>query len=155
VTYEVLSEGRKIADSLGTELTAVVLGSGVEAAAGALGTYGADKVLVADHPALAELITAPYTNVIAEIAGKQGAAVIVIGASAQGKDLAARLAAKLNAGLAMDCVAVRLEGDNVAATRPMYGGKVLADVVLAGNPRIVATRPNAMSIVENPKAGAV
>ncbi|KPJ76077.1 MAG: electron transfer flavoprotein subunit alpha [Deltaproteobacteria bacterium SG8_13] len=155
VTYEVVSEARRVADSLGTDLAAVVLGSGVEAIAGELGKYGADKVLVADHPALAEQITEPYTNVIADIAGKQSAEVLVIGASSQGKDLAARLAARLNAGLAMDCVAVTVEGGNVAATRPMYGGKVLAEVALNGSPKIVAVRPNAMSITENPKDGSV
>ena len=155
VTYEVLSEGRRVADSLGTELSAVVLGAGIEAAAGELGKYGADKVLVVDNPALAEQTTEAYTNVIAEIAGRQSPEVILLGASSQGKDLAARLAARLNAGLAMDCVAVRAEGGNVAATRPIYAGKVLAEVTLSGSPRIVATRPNAMSITENPKAGAV
>ena len=155
VTYEVLSEGRRIADSLGTDLIAVVLGAGMDAAAGELGQYGADKVLVVDNSALAEQMTEPYTNVIAEIVGNQSAEVIIIGASSQGKDLAARLAARLNAGLAMDCVAVRVEGGALAATRPMYAGKVLADVSLTANPRIVAIRPNAMSIAENPKDGAV
>ncbi len=155
VTYEVLSEGRRLADSLGTDLTAAVLGSGVETAAGELGQYGADKVLVADKSDLAEQRTEVYTNVIAEMVEKESAEVIVIGASAQGKDLAARLAARLNASLAMDCVAVRVEDGNLMATRPMYGGKVLADVALSGSTRIVATRPNAMSIVENAKAGVV
>ena len=155
VTYEVLSEGRRIADSLGTDLIAVVLGAGMDAAAGELGQYGADKVLVVDNSALAEQMTEPYTNVIAEIVGNQSAEVIIIGASSQGKDLAARLAARLNASLAMDCVSVRVEGGALAATRPMYAGKVLADVSLTANPRIVAIRPNAMSIAENPKDAAV
>ena len=155
VTYEVVSEGRRMADSLGAELIAVVLGAGVEAAAGELGTYGADKVLVVDQPVLAEMTTDAYTNVIAEIAGNEDAEVVVIGASAQGKDLAARLAARLNASLAMDCVAVQVSDGNVAATRPMYGGKILAEVALEGSPKIVATRPNAIRIDENPKDGAV
>ena len=155
VTYEVISEGRRLADSLGTELAAVVLGSGVEAAAGELGTYGADKVLVVDQPALAEMTTDAYTNVIAEIAGKETAKVIVLGASSQGKDLAARLAARLDASLAMDCVAVQAADGNVVATRPMYGGKVLAEVSLGGSPKIIATRPNAIRIDENPKDGTL
>ena len=155
VTYEVLSEGRRLADALGTELAAVVLGSGVEAAAGELGKYGADKVLVVDHAALKEMITEPYTNVIAEITGQQSAEVIVLGASSQGKDLAARLAARLNASLAMDCIAVKVDGDSVTATRPIYAGKVLAEVALGGSPKIIAIRPNAMSITETPKDGTV
>jgi electron transfer flavoprotein alpha subunit len=155
VTYEVLSEGRRLADALGTELAAVVLGSGVEAAAGELGKYGADKVLVVDHAALKEMITEPYTNVIAEITGQQSAEVIVLGASSQGKDLAARLAARLNASLAMDCIAVKVDGGSVTATRPIYAGKVLAEVALSGSPKIIAIRPNAMSIAETPKDGTV
>ena len=155
VTYEAVSEGRRLADELGTELTAVVLGSGIEAAAGDLGKYGADKVLVADSPALADYLTDLYTNVMAGIVEKEAPTVVVIGASTQGKDLAARLAARLNAGLAMDCVAVRNEGGSIIATRPLYGGKVLAEVALSGSPQMVALRPNAMAIVESAKDGAV
>ena len=155
VTYEAISEGRRIADELGTDLAAIVLGSGVEAAAGDLGKYGEDKVLVADNPALAEYLTDLYTNVVAGVIEKETPDVVVLGASTQGKDLAARVTARLNAGLAMDCVAVRVEDGNVIASRPMYGGKVLADVALNGKPQIVAIRPNAMSIAETAKAGTV
>jgi electron transfer flavoprotein alpha subunit len=155
VTYEAVSEGRRIADSMGTDLTAVVLGAGIEAAAGDLGKYGADKVLVVDNPSLAEYLTDAYTNVVADIVSQESPEVIVIGASTQGKDLAARLAARLNAGLAMDCVSVRVEDGSIVATRPMYGGKILTDVALSANPQIVGTRPNAMAIVETAKAGAV
>ncbi len=155
VTYEALSEGRRIADELGTDLAAVVLGSGVEGAAGDLGKYGADKVLVADNPALVEYLTDLYTNVVAGVIEKEAPDVVVLGASTQGKDLATRVTARLNAGLAMDCVAVKVEGGNVIATRPIYGGKVLADVALNGKPQIVAIRPNAMSIAETAKAGTV
>lgn len=155
VTYEAVSEGRRIADSMGTDLTAVVLGSGIEAAAGDLGKYGADKVLVVDNPSLAEYLTDAYTNVVADIVSQESPEVIVLGASTQGKDLAARLAARTNAGLAMDCVSVRVEDGGIVATRPMYGGKILTDVALSGNPQIVATRPNAMAIVETAKAGTV
>jgi len=61
----------------------------------------------------------------------------------------------LNAGLAMDCVAVRNDGGSIIATRPLYGGKVLAEVALSGSPQMVALRPNAMAIVESAKDGAV
>jgi len=155
VTYEAVSEGRRLADELGTELTAVVLGSGIEAAAGDLGKYGADKVLVADSPALADYLTDLYTNVMAGVIEKEVPTAVILGASTQGKDLAARLAARLNAGLAMDCVAVRNDGGSIIATRPLYGGKVLAEVALSGSPQMVALRPNAMAIVESAKDGAV
>jgi electron transfer flavoprotein alpha subunit len=92
---------------------------------------------------------------VAAVIEKESPAVVVLGASTQGKDLAARLAARLNAGLAQDCIAVRTEGGSIVATRPMYGGKVIAEVALSGSPQIVAIRPNAMAIVESAKDGAV
>ncbi|MDP4979976.1 MAG: electron transfer flavoprotein subunit alpha/FixB family protein [Desulfobacterales bacterium] len=155
VTYEALSEGRRIADGLGTDLAALVIGSGVETAAGELGKYGADKIIVADHLSLAEYLTDAYTTVVAGVIAEVDPQVVIMGASTQGKDLAARLAARLNAGLAMDCVAVRVKDGNIVATRPLYGGKVLAEVALSGKPQIVATRPNAMSIAESAKAAAI
>ena len=155
VTYEVISEARRLADGLSTEVLALVLGSGIEGAAAELGKFGADTVLVADDPSLAEYLTDTYTQVVADAVGQKGPDVIVLGASTLGKDLAARLAARLDAGMAMDCVAVRIENNAVVATRPMYGGKVLADVALNGKPQIVAVRPNAMAIFENAKDGAV
>ena len=155
VTYEVLSEGRKLADDLGSELTALVLGAGVEGIASELGKFGADKIMVVDHANLGEYLTDIYTKAVTDVVEKVDPTVIIIGASVQGKDLAARLAARLDAGLAMDCVAVRLDGENIIATRPIYGGKVQAEVAISGKPQIIATRPNAMGIQESAKAGDI
>ena len=119
ITHEVLSEGRKLADGLGSELTALIVGDGVEGLAPDLGKYGADKIIVVEHASLSEYLTDIYTKVAADIVEKVDPQVIIIGASIQGKDLAARLAARLDAGLAMDCVAARVDGGNVIATRPM------------------------------------
>ena len=153
VTYETLSEGKRIAESLGTELVALVLGSNIESSAGELGKYGAEKILVAEHEALAEYFTDQYTKVAAEAIAKEDPAVVILGASTLGKDLSARLSARLGAPLAMECVAVRVDGGNIIATRPMYGGKVVAEVALNGKPQMVAIRPNAMSISESQGAG--
>ena len=71
VTFEALSEGKRIADSFGCDLTAVVLGSGVENISNELGKYGAGRILVADNPALKEYLTDAYTNVIADIIEKE------------------------------------------------------------------------------------
>ena len=155
VSYEVVSEGRRIADGLGSELTAAVLGSGVEGIAAELEKYGPDKIVAADDAALAEYTTDAYTNVLADLIKAADPAVIVVGASAQGKDLAARLAARLEAGLAMDCTAVKLDGDQLVLTRPMFGGKIMADVEIVGSPQMIAVRPNVMEIAENPKGGSV
>ncbi len=148
VSFEAVSEGRRLADGLGTDLTAVILGSGVEGFADQLKKYGPDKILVADDPALAEYTTDAYTNVLTELIHASDPAVIIMGASAQGKDLAGRLAARLDAGVAMDCVGIKIDNGNLTYTRPMFGGKILADVEIEGNPQMVAIRPNVMDINE-------
>ncbi len=155
VTYEALSEGKRIAGSLGCGLTAAVLGSGIEDMSKELAKYGADRILTAESEALCEYVTDAYTNVIADIINREEPAVIVLGASTQGKDLSARLAARLNAPLAMDCVGIRVENKNLIATRSMYGGKILAEVALEGTPQIAAIRPNSMDIAESAGTGAL
>ena len=155
VTYEALSEGRRIADRLDGNLTAMVLGTDVENISKELEQYGADRIIVADNPALYEYLTDAYTNVIADFISKENPAVVILGASTQGKDLSARLSARLNAPLAMDCVSIRFEDKNLIATRPMYGGKVLADVALDGNPQILAIRPNAVTIANAAGTGSI
>ena len=155
VTYEAVSEGRRVADALGTDVTAVVLGSGVEAIAGQLGQYGADKVLVADDAALVEYTTDAYTNALSGILSAADAEVILMGASAQGKDLAGRLSARLNAGLAVECIGITVDGGKLRYKRPMFGGKILAEVEISGSPQLVTIRPNVMSITESAKNAAV
>ena len=155
VSFEAVSEGRRLADGLGTDLTAVILGSGVEGFADELKKYGPDKILVADDPALADYTTDAYTNVLTELIHASDPAVIIMGASAQGKDLAGRLAARLDAGVAMDCVGIKIDNGKLTYTRPMFGGKILADVEIEGNPQIVAIRPNVMNVNEVPKNCAI
>ena len=155
VSFEVVSEGRRVADGLGTELTAVLLGSGVDGLAEELNKYGPDKILVADDAGLAEYTTDAYCHVLAELIQSADPAVIITGASAQGKDLAGRLAAKLDAGVAMDCVKVQIENGNLTCTRPMFGGKINAEVEIEGDRQIVAIRPNVMDITEAAKDGAI
>jgi len=155
VTYEALSEGRRIADRLDCDLTALVLGTDIENPAKELKEYGADRILVADNPVLNEYMTDTFTNVTADIINRENPAVVILGASSQGKDLSARLCARLNAPLAMDVIEIGIEDQSLIATRPMYGGKVLADVALNGKPQIVAIRPNAVSIASAAGAGAI
>ena len=152
VSFEAVSEGRRIADGLGAAVTAVVLGSGVEDFAGELEKYGPDKILVADDAALADYTTDAYSNVLADLVGSVDPAVILIGATIQGKDLSARLAARLDAGLAMDCTAVQLADGKLTCTRPMFGGKIFADVQIEGDMQFIAIRPNVMEIAETAKA---
>ena len=155
VSFEVVSEGRRVADGLGTELTAVVLGAGIEGLAEELKKYGADKIWVADDPALADYTTDAYTNILSGLIQSADPQVIILGASAQGKDLAGRLAARLDAGVAMDCTAIKLENGSLTYTRPMFGGKIVADVEIEGAPQIVAVRPNVMDITEAAKDSTI
>jgi electron transfer flavoprotein alpha subunit len=155
VSFEAVSEGRRVADGLGAEVTAVVVGSGIEGIAGELEKYGPDKILVADDPSLADYTTDAYSNVIAGMVQSVDPALIVIGASSQGKDLAARLAARLDAGLSMDSTAIKLDNGKLTFTRPMFGGKIFADVEIEGGLQIVAIRPNVMDIAETSRACAV
>jgi electron transfer flavoprotein alpha subunit len=93
--------------------------------------------------------------VLLDIVTNSDPRILLLGASSQGKDVAARLGARLDVGLAMDCIAVRLDGEVFVATKPMYGGKVLAEVAVDGVPQIAAIRPNVMDITEAAKAGDV
>ncbi len=155
VTYEALSEGRRIADKLGCELNALVLGNNVENISKELEQFGADRIIVAENPALHEYLSDAYGNVIADFINKETPEIIILGASTQGKDIAARLSARLNAPLAMDCVAIRFEDNDLVATRFMYGGKILADIALEGKPQILAIRPNAMTIAKAAGTGSL
>lgn len=155
IAYEVVSEGRRLADVLGEPLTAVVLGSGVEGIAAELGKHGAEKILAGDDPALADYTTDIYTNVLCDIVKDKDPKILLLGASTQGKDLSARLAARLDAGLAMDCTALRVDGETLIATRPIFGGKILAEVAIDGTPQMAAIRPNVMEIIDAEKAADV
>ena len=155
IAYEAVSEGRRLADTLGATVTAVVLGSGVDEIAGELGQYGADKIVVGDDPAVADYTTDAYTNVLFDVVKDNDPRILLLGASSQGKDLSARLAMRLGVGLAMDCIALKLDGEKLVAVRHMYGGKVLAEVALEGIPQMSAIRPNVMEVVEAAKAGDV
>jgi electron transfer flavoprotein alpha subunit len=155
VTYEALSEGRRIADNLGCDLAVLVMGTDIENKAKELENYGADRIFIADNPTLGDYLCDIYTRVAANSIRKEQPAVVILGASTQGKDLAARLGARLNVAVAMDCIAIRVENQNLAATRPMYGGKILADVALYGKPQIVAIRPNAMPIARATGSGSL
>lgn len=155
VTFEALGAARQIAAQMNAEAVVAVLGSGDESVATELGKYGAAAVILADNPALAEFTTDAYCNALADIIQQKQPAVVLIGATSQGKDLAARLAARLDAPLAMDCVALNVEGEQVLATRNMYGGKIVAQVTLAGAPAIAAIRPNTLPITEAAGSAAV
>jgi electron transfer flavoprotein alpha subunit len=155
VTFEALSVGRQIAEQLGGQLHAVALGSQIESSLDQLGQFGAAGILVADDPGLAEYTGDAYLQVAAEAINKTEPFLVILGATTQGKELAARLSARLDAALATDCIALKAEGGHIMATRSMYGGKILADVELIGEPVIASIRPNTFPAKEAAAAGTV
>jgi electron transfer flavoprotein alpha subunit len=149
ISFEIVSEGRRLADALGQGLTAILLGSNIKDKALQLGHYGADKILVADDPRLETYTTDAYASVIAELVKASDPAILLIGASFQGKDLAGRLSAKLGVGMAQDCTAFSIEEGNLVALRPIYAGKAYAKVSFKDSwPQMAAARPNVMSLNE-------
>ena len=148
VTFEILSEGKRMADKLGCPLTAVVLGAEIDASARELQAYGPDRILAVEDARLAEYLTDAYTNALSAVIQQEDPGIVLFGASVQGKDLSARVAARFDAPLATDCVAITCEGDEISATRPIYGGKLLAKVVLEGERRLFSVRPNTAEIVK-------
>jgi electron transfer flavoprotein alpha subunit len=111
--------------------------------------YGPDTLYVADDPALADYTPEAYTAILADLIKKQEPDIVLLGASAQGKELAAKLAARLETGMAQDCVEFRLENGLLIAKRPLYAGKVYADVVCeTARPQMAAARPNVLAVAE-------
>jgi electron transfer flavoprotein alpha subunit len=155
VSFELASTARKLADQLGEEVVAVLLGSGVEAMAAELGKYGVDKVFVADNPALEPYTTDAHAAAVAKAVKDNDPSILLLGASTQGKDLSARLVGKLATGMATDCTDVKIADGKLLAIRPMYAGKCFGEVVVTGTPQMASLRPNVFTIVENAKAGAV
>ena len=153
--YEIVSEGRRLADAGSTQLTALVIGSGVGAIAPELAGYGADRILVCDAPQAALFDSDLYTAVATEAVGSLSPSVVLFSSSPTDKTLAARLAARLGVGLATECLSLKRDGDRLVGTRAMYGGKLLADVTLNSDPQIVTLRTNVVEIATHEKAGEI
>lgn len=143
IAWETLGVGRAVAEGLGGQLVAVVLGDGVappNLAEQAL-HYGADQALVANDTTLKYFRVEPYAAVLTQLAQEHNPAVLMMGASNAGLELSAYVAAKLGVGLAADCIAVQVEAGQVVATRPALIGNVSAKIVFGeATPNIVTVR---------------
>jgi electron transfer flavoprotein alpha subunit len=156
VSEEAVSAAWPLAQAIGGQVHAVVLGGkGTAAAAGGLGKFGAEKVFAAEHEAFTHYAPEAFTTALVELVRANGYHTVVFAASALGKDLAPRVAARLDAPLAADATELAVEGDDLIVTRPMYGGRAFARVSLEGQPRLVSVRPNVFRARENAGAGAV
>ncbi len=155
ISIEAVCEGKRLATELGESLTAVVIGSGITDAAAELGNYGADRIIVADDSALQSFSGEAYTNVLCDILKECDPSIVLTGATNTGIELGARTAARLSAGLAAECTTLKIEDGRLVATRPLYGGRAIAEVTLEGPLQMVSIRPNMMEIVEIAGAGEV
>ena len=153
VSLEVVAAARSVADAMGATVDAIVLGAGPVDGAAALGPAGADRVLTATHDGFGLSNPDGYAATIASIGGNYAA--VVFAASAAGRDLAPRVAAKLRTACATDVTALQVEGGTIVATRPVYAGKAIQKLVLGGSPAILSIRPNTFAPVKADKAGAV
>jgi len=138
-SWELITAGK----SLGGEVTALVIGSGVEAIAQTAFQFGADHVVAADDPALTDYIAEPYTSIIAAQAAD--AAVVLFPTTTRGRELAGMTAIDLNTGVLTDVTALELDGDRVLATKPIYAGKLLSKVVCKTDPQIITVRTRAFT----------
>ncbi|EIL8447735.1 electron transfer flavoprotein subunit alpha/FixB family protein [Clostridium perfringens] len=144
VSLELLGEGRKIADKLGSKLTALLIGNKVQNLVEDLSRHGADEVLVVDAPELEHYTTDGYTKAICELANAKKPNIIFIGATFIGRDLGPRVAARLETGLTADCTSldVDVESWDLLATRPAFGGNLMATIVCPDHrPQMATVRP--------------
>lgn len=140
--FETASAAVKLSSELGIEAEAILIGNAVSPLAGELGSYGIKKVLIAEDPRLEKYSTTAYSKILADTAKHRGADIIILSATAMGKDLSPRVSAKLEAGLVADCTDIRTEGGNIIATRPVYAGKALIEVKVTSPVKIFTLRPN-------------
>ena len=150
-TYELLGEGRRLADKLGVELSAVLLGDQVAGRSGDLIAHGADKVYLAEDAVLAQYRTGPYTDVLAGMINQHKPEIVLVSATPQGRDLAPRVAARLSAGLTADCTGLDIDEDDrlLVQTRPAFGGNLMATIICReARPQMATVRPGVMKALE-------
>ncbi|MFC1568120.1 electron transfer flavoprotein subunit alpha [Candidatus Margulisiibacteriota bacterium] len=145
VAYELLGEGRKLAQELKTDLAAVLCGGEeIEEEVAHLFAYGADKAYLLHHDELKDYKSLPYTRAIAEVLTKHKPEVFLLGATTMGRDLAARLAIRIGAGLTADCTGLDIDPEKkiLRQTRPAFGGNIMATIISPNNrPQMATVRP--------------
>ena len=156
VSLELLGEGRKIADKLGVKLTALLIGNNVKNLSETLGEHGADEVLLVENELLENYTTDGYTKVICDLATERKPGILFIGATFIGRDLGPRVAARLSTGLTADCTQLDVEVENgdLLATRPAFGGNLMATIACPDHrPQMATVRPGVFAKTDEKRAG--
>ena len=151
ITRELLGAGRRLADELSEELSAVLIGASMGDASKEAIAYGADKVYVADDPLFSSYNTDCYTEVATHVCQELTPSILLLGQTDIGRDLAPRLASRLRTGLCMDCVELTIDPNTklMLQTRPVYGGNAHATMVCRSTrPQMATVRPKSMAPLE-------
>jgi len=155
-SLEALSEAKRLAGGLGTEAAAVLAGAAVADLAPGAFAAGAAAVYALESPALADYSSQAYALALAGFAADVKPAALLFAATALGRDLAPRVAARLGAGLASDCTKVEAKDGRLVFTRPIYAGKAFLSLALKSSPQLATLRPNVFPLGESvPAAGEV
>jgi electron transfer flavoprotein alpha subunit len=147
VSWELLGKGRELADDLGVELAAFVLGENIKHLSSEAFGYGADKVYVMDNPALKHYRTAPYLHGTVELVNKYKPEIVLMGATGLGRDLAGAVATDLKTGLTADCTQLSIDKKMriLEQTRPAFGGNIMATILTeTRRPQMASVRPHVM-----------
>lgn len=155
ITFELLGKGRELADELGGDLCAVLLGHDIEAECDELTSRGADKVYLVDSPKLKDYQDDPYSEVLSRLVEKHSPEVVLCGATIIGRSLISRVAVKVRAGLTADCTALAVDKEEkmLLQTRPAFGGNIMATIITPDTrPQMATVRHKVMKEAE-PVAG--
>ena len=162
IALELVGKGKDLAKDLGTEVTAVLIGSDVMGLTKELAEYGADRIIVVDDPELKEYRTEPYAHALAEVIKKYKPEIMLVGATAIGRDLGPRVSARIHTGLTADCTQLEI-GDfpinpipgreqlhnQLLMTRPAFGGNTIATIACPNfRPQMATVRPGVMKKAE-------
>ena len=162
IAFELLGKAKDLAKDLSTDVTAVLIGSGIKELADQLAEYGADKVIVVDDPELKEYRTEPYAHALSSVINQYKPEIMLVGATAIGRDLGPRVSARVATGLTADCTVLEI-GDfplqavpgqeqlhnQLLMTRPAFGGNTIATIACPYNrPQMATVRAGVMQKIE-------
>ena len=162
IAFELLGKAKDLAKDLSTDVTAVLLGSGVKDLADKLAEYGADKVIVVDDPELKVYRTEPYAHALSSLINKYKPEIVLVGATAIGRDLGPRVSARVATGLTADCTVLEIgdfplqaipgqeqKHNQLLMTRPAFGGNTIATIACPDNrPQMATVRAGVMQKIE-------
>jgi len=151
VSLELIGKGRQLADVLGQKVIATVIGHNITALTEELIAYGADEVVYVDHPTLGDYMTAPYTKALTAVVKDTNPDIALLGATSIGRDLAPRLAARIETGLTADCTKLEIDEDtkDLLMTRPAFGGNIMATIICPDHrPQCATVRTGVMIALE-------